>query len=891
MKARSILFILTLLCCLTAGIGVAANYFHLVNFTEKDAHRNAENLVAIMAQELDAEMIGRASQVAVQSAMPDVRRYLSVSQSDISMLSFPILDREMTELLNSICQLNGASLCYLLNTRGEFIASNDFDKKPSTLGTNFSFRPYFQQAVSGGSSIYPAKGASTNRRGLYFSHRIDDENGRFIGVVVNKFPLQPLEARFRQVPGKMLLMDSDGIVFASNYEPWLFTSLLPLSSLQQNMILNTAQFGSAELEVQQLRWIGGNHLEDTEGAHYDLYRHAVEHLPGWYVAYLRDVEHAIGMGSSDVEIMLILAVLSIAVVLLVTLLYRHGRDQIRRRQEAETSLQQSQARLLQLAQVSTEAILMHQGDKIIDFNEVSERMFGYPRDELKNVTLFDLFGEEGKAEVLENYVNCSNSFEAVALRRDGTSFPIEVFPRNSVVDGELIGMSCIRDITRRKENEERVAYQAQFDALTNLPNRKLMHNQLIDAIYRAKTTNTLAVLMFIDLDDFKKINDTLGHDVGDELLISVANRLQDTISDLHTLARYGGDEFILLIENQQDLTYVERLAERILSRLGMEFFVQGRSFYISGSIGIAVAPTDGEQPEELLKKADTAMYRVKDEGRNGFSFYSPDMNTDIANRLELEHQLRGALKRGELSLNYQPIFCLKDHKMTGAEVLVRWNNESLGMVGPDQFIPVAEQTGLILTIGKWIAREACLQAMIWREIWDDQFSLALNVSPRQFRDGHIVPMLSQVLEETGFPAESLVIEITEGLLFRNDEATAQSLRQLRAMGIQLSMDDFGTGYSSLSYLKQFPFDILKIDRSFVRDIETEPGDQQLIVATLAMAKGLGLEVVAEGIENQNQLDFLIESGCDAAQGYLLGKPMSAAEFQQQLEKPPLRSVK
>lgn len=868
MKVRTVLFVLTLVCCVTAALGVVAYYSQLSSSSEREARLNADKVVELLNHELAAYFQGQSAQVAVQSVMPDVQRYFSGSVSDA----------EITRLLNAVCRSNGASICYLLDKQGVFVASNDFSKKPVTLGNSYAFRPYFKEAISGGSAIYLTEGNTTKKRGIYFSQIVRNQAGQFSGVVVNKFSVSDIEARFNKLQGQMVLMDSAGVVFASNIKEWIFNSLLPLDSIQQDIIANNMQFGDQAPAVIPLRWLDKESVEDQFGNRYWVTSEQVDQLPGWRLTYLNSSESITSLALHNGSILGTVILLGLLVLGTVIFLYRQGSYNIAKRYGVEAKLRQSEARLLQLSQVSTEAIVMHRNEQILDFNEIAEKLFGYSREQLLQLSITDLYAPDKLEGARQQLVDGSTCIESEVLRCDGASFPVEVNVKHTQIDGEDLWMSAIRDITQRKQQEQRMQYQAQFDALTNLPNRKLMRERLERAITRARRNDTLVVLMFIDLDDFKKINDTLGHEVGDQLLVSVSGRLQDAVRESDTLARYGGDEFILMLEDQDGLYDAEIVARKILSVLGMEFRLLGRSFFLSGSIGISVAPGDGIAPEELLKKADTAMYRVKDEGRNNFCFYTPDMNSDITRRLEIEHQLRGALSRNELHLHYQPIYCLKRNTLLGAEALMRWDNEALGAITPDQFIPVAEQTGLIIPIGEWILRQACMQAKQWMDHLDPGFRLGVNVSPRQFKDGHIVHILLRVMEETGFPAEQLIVEITEGVLIKNDESTAQTLAQIKAMGVGLSMDDFGTGYSSLSYLKQFPFDTIKIDRSFVRDLESDSGDQQLVKASVAMAKGLGLKVVAEGVEAGEQLEFLQLAGCDAVQGYYLGRPVCAPEF-------------
>ncbi len=841
-------------------LGVIVNYLVLGAYTQQDTRRNVGDVVAHINHDLKLFIDGFRVQVAIQSTLPEIREYLITQREDV------------TPVLNSICSLSDSSLCYLLNLQGDIIAVNDVPEKAKLLTDNFSYRPYFKEALSQGSAVQLAVGATTLRRGIYFSHSIEDDDGELLGVVVNKFPPETLEQKFDELPGIALLVDNDGLIFASSRKEWLLQRL-PVSNL-----ISGPEDGQAlaDLAVTFER-INRDTVQGPAGNQYKVYTQPSSLLPGWNLVYLNAHNSSWG-GEFGHRVLYLMFAITLLVFSLIIFLYREGRRQIDYRVQVEAELRRSEARLLQLSGVATEAVIMHRGDLILDFNLAAERLFRCQGDQLRRLSLLELFHTPSRTEIEKLYSHSESSFECDGVRPDGSRFNAIVNYQQTKIDDETVGISCIRDISELKEHEQKVLYQAQFDALTNLPNRSLMLEKLLSAIAAAEAGDKLLTLMFIDLDDFKWVNDSMGHEEGDELLIKVANRLRAILGGEHTLSRYGGDEFILVIEGQKDLYLTEEIALNILSALAREFRVKDRSYYISASIGIAVAPTDGTVPDEILRKADTAMYRVKASGRNGYSFYTPDMNKDVIRNLEIGRQLRNALERHELSLHFQPVFNIKQQRVSATEALLRWNNPVLGPIGPDEFIPVAEQTGLIVPIGDWIIEEACRCGQSWRETLGSELRVAINVSPVQFRDSHILSALRSGLNKTGFPPYQLVIEITEGLLIRNDEETAQTLDQIKAMGIRIAMDDFGTGHSSLGYLKQFPFDSVKVDRSFIRDLEEDQGDQQLVTAAITMAKGLGLRVVAEGVENEFQYEFLAQADCDAIQGYFFGKPVPANEF-------------
>ncbi|MGE0311719.1 MAG: putative bifunctional diguanylate cyclase/phosphodiesterase [Lautropia sp.] len=479
--------------------------------------------------------------------------------------------------------------------------------------------------------------------------------------------------------------------------------------------------------------------------------------------------------------------------------------------------------------------------------------------------------------------------ETVAMRPDGSTFPIDVAISESRSGGQHSRIAIVRDITERKQAEARLSYLANFDSLTGLPNRVQFRERTARAMRRADREGIALDLMFLDLDRFKTINDSLGHDVGDRLLQQVGQVLQRcvgvatqatqaTTPTTPVIARLGGDEFTVLLENSAGQRAVERIARAILDALSDPFIVGKHELYISASIGIARYPQKHCDLDGLLKQADIAMYHSKALGRNTYRFYNQALDTAASERLELETRLRHALERDEFSLQYQPKADLATGVVSGVEALLRWTPADRAPVGPDRFIPILEDTGLIVPVGAWVLREACEQMMRWRRDGLAPINLAVNLSARQFRQQDLIETIATSLADTGFEAERLEIELTESMLVEHIEEVVRIMARLGAMGVSVAIDDFGTGHSSLSYLKRFDLDTLKVDRSFVQDTPHDAEDNAITIAVIALAHGLGLRAVAEGVENDEQADFLRAQGCDEIQGYLLSRPLSPADF-------------
>ncbi|HYS53368.1 MAG TPA: EAL domain-containing protein [Thermoanaerobaculia bacterium] len=448
----------------------------------------------------------------------------------------------------------------------------------------------------------------------------------------------------------------------------------------------------------------------------------------------------------------------------------------------------------------------------------------------------------------------------------------------------ITGMSMIACLLEDEREASELAtvemeHLAYHDALTGLPNRPLFMDRLIMSLAQASRVNQKVAVFFLDLDRFKDINDSLGHSTGDGLLKAVAERIRRCVREGDTVARFGGDEFTLLIPRIDQVEDAAKIAQKILETLKIPFSIHDHELFVTTSIGISICPNDGSDPETLVRNADTAMYRAKDQGRDNYQLYAPAMNARALERLALENMLRKALSHRDFVLFYQPVVDIDSKDIVGLEALIRWKHPELGLLSPAHFISAAESSGLIIPIGDWVLRTACRQTKLWQKKIDSELTVAVNLSARQFQQPNLTEEIAEVLEETGFDAKYLELEITESNAMQNAENTIYTLRELKALGVHISMDDFGTGYSSLNYLKRFPIDTLKLDQSFVREITSNPTDAAIATAVIAMAHSLDLKVIGEGVEKEDQFEFLQKQQCDYVQGYLFSPPMAVDQIE------------
>ena len=547
------------------------------------------------------------------------------------------------------------------------------------------------------------------------------------------------------------------------------------------------------------------------------------------------------------------------------------------------ALSDSEQRFRELADMLPQSVCeTDQNGKIKYANQHAFQSFGYTIEDLKSdVNIVNLIAPEDSQrvnrnakQVMQDGMSRISGTEYKAICKNGDNFPVLVYSTPVLRDGIVVGMRVVAvDITLRKQQEELILHQAHFDSLTELPNRFLSLDRLNQLLLDARRSEDPLAVLFIDLDDFKKINDSLGHEVGDQMLVQVADRLRETLRGVDTIGRLGGDEFIVILGGIKTGNDAESIAETLLKKIRQPFVLDNRELVLNASIGIALYPDDGTTPAELLRSADTAMYSAKAEGGNAHYYFTTKMKEKVSRQLLLEQHLHNALKHDEFYLNFQALVELPSQRVLGFEALLRWKNSELGNISPEEFIPIAERNGLIVPIGAYVLNEALTVLADLHREHDPSLKMAINISPRQFRCPYLLQQLNTALETSGVPHSTLELEITEGVFMGGLSNIDDNLTAMKDLGIRIVMDDFGTGYSSLSYLRNYPFDALKIDQSFVFDIELDPQARELVNAVIVMAHSMGLSVIGEGVETAAQLDHLVQQKCDLAQGYFFSKPV------------------
>lgn len=554
---------------------------------------------------------------------------------------------------------------------------------------------------------------------------------------------------------------------------------------------------------------------------------------------------------------------------------------------ASRNLQAKEALLDSIVNTAADGIVVVTIGGIIEFaNPALCRMLGCDPSELDGVPIEDLLQSNTQTAAFWESLFCSSeseqtaplSLQTHARSRDGTMIPVEIHAGRMLLNGSRRATVMVRDISERLDSQEQMWRLAHFDELSGLPNRLLFRQLLEQALIDAGRSKKPLAVLLIDLDRFKLINDTLGHDTGDEVLRQVTARLRQCLSETDIISRFGGDEFAALIRDIDDADAARAAAKRVLAAVDQPYRLNGEEYHLSASIGISTFPGDSVDATALLRNAELAMYRAKDQGKNNFQFHSPQMNARSFEYVVLERFLRRAIEQDEFLIHYQPQVEVASGRLTGAEALLRWNHPGMGMMQPDKFIPLAEETGLIVPIGRIVMMRACVAAKRWQECGIPGFRVAVNLSPRQFAQSELVADVRHILEDTGLAPEFLELEITESMVMENPERAAAILHELRAVGVKLAIDDFGTGYSSLGYLKRFPVDTLKIDRSFIKDVPADADDVAITHAVIAMGHSLRLLTVAEGVETKAQAEFLATNGCDLMQGYLISRPLPMDEM-------------
>ena len=729
----------------------------------------------------------------------------------------------------------------------------------------------------------PLVGRTTGKKVMVFARRLSRSDGTFAGVAYATVAMNSLSKMFSSLNlgrnGSITLFDTSLKILTRHPEPNGEGSLEGVS------------FGSPSLHA--LVKAG-----DAEGTY--LATSTVDGLPRIYsyrhvagttlnvVTGQATDDYLAAWRNETAKMLALVAAFGLMTLYLAWLISRAWKDQLfagEALKNVNQTLAAEQELNRTLIQSAPLAIYARDRNSLVTvWNDEAERMFGWNAQEILGKALPSV-PNEGREESdgLRRRILSGERIVQAELRRqrrDGSLFEISstLSPLRDA-SGEIYGYLAIAaDITGRKAAQHQIEFLAHHDSLTKLPNRLLVQDRFQQAIAQARRTGSKVALVFLDLDNFKAINDSLGHPVGDALLEKIAARLGECVRATDTISRQGGDEFLIVVSGMPDAEDIGPVVAKISEQLQNKFNIGSHELFTSASIGVSVYPQDGDTFDTLLKQADLAMYQAKDAGRNTYRFFDEKMKVETDRKLALRNGLKRAVERSEFVLHYQPLFHVATGAIVGVEALIRWRHPDLGTVAPNSFIPIAEESGLIVPIGEWVLREACRHAMEWRKGGLPDLVVAVNLSAVQFQRGDIELAIATALDESGLDPVCLELEITESILIQDVENVLATVKRLKLLGIKLAIDDFGTGYSSLSYLKRFDVDELKIDQSFVRDLPTDPDDVAIVRAIIEMAHSLGLKTVAEGVETAEMLSILRRFGCDKAQGYYFARPMPAGEF-------------
>lgn len=739
-------------------------------------------------------------------------------------------------------------------------------------------RPDMGLVISG-----PMQGRLTDKWVINFSRALRHRDGRFAGLVQGSVPLSHFIEQFIPLQvgakGSFTLFDREFRLMVRHPAP--------------PGVANTVgmPFGSPELRAQVSSgrssgvYKGRSIVDNVERIS------SFRHIAGtrfYLVLGMAADDYLAGWHEEKYKALTVIVLLMLASLMVSYPIQRAWRSQataVRALEQAYRTLDAEKQLSQTIIRSSPFAIYTRDRRGIVTaWNPAAEKLFGWRSEQIVGKPLLSVpQNKERETVELRDRVLAGETIldlEVQRQKRDGTLFDLSttLAPLRNAI-GEVTGYLAIAaDITERKAAEKQIEFLAYRDVLTGLPNRQLLLDRFGQALAHAERLGSKVALLFLDLDNFKTINDSLGHAVGDALLQEIARRLGVCVRETDTISRQGGDEFLIVLSDLGGTEAIPPVLLKIRERLQAPFVVDGHELTTSASIGVALYPDDGRDFDTLLKKADTAMYRAKDAGRNHYRFFDEQMNIEAVEHLHLKSGLRRALAQGEFELHYQPQFELASGRVIGVEALIRWNHPEEGQISPTRFIPVAEDSGLIVPIGEWVVHEACRQAVAWRAAGLPPLIMAVNLSAVQFRRGEVEQTIARALQATGFDPHLLELELTESILIRDTESALSSVRQLKQLGVKLSIDDFGTGYSSLSYLKRFDVDKLKIDQGFIRDLASDPDDAAIVRAIVQMSASLNLRIIAEGVEDAATLALLREFECDEAQGYHFARPMAAEAF-------------